>query len=142
MKKGVVAILVTLAIVITALVAFNWNAIVDWVNPQPIEQVTEVEEPIKITTSDVVAQRRMEIEVMQIDSVYYAIPEPALIAILDFIGVDTSRESVVKEYKLGKQYYDGVTRGAMQSKHFIPDSIPASSIPLKPAPVIPDTTRH
>ncbi len=141
MKKGVVAVLVTIAVIVAVAITSNWGKIVSWFNPQLSEQVLEVEAP-KITTSNVVAQRRMEIEIMKIDSTYYVIPEPALIAILDYIGTDTSRESVVKEYLAGKQYYDGIVKGATKSNHYIPDSISVSNTPIKSAPVIPDTIRH
>lgn len=108
---------------------------------KPPETLVE-ESTVKITTYDVVAQRRLEIEVQEIDSIYYTMSEPALIAILDEIGVNTSRETIIKQYLLDKRYYDGLTRGATQNKHFIPDSIPRSSTPMKPMPVITDTIRH
>lgn len=73
---------------------------------------------------DVVAQRRMEIESMRLDSVYYSLPEPILIAIVDKIGVFVSHEDIASTYLRNKEYYDGVMTGIHEIKRFLPDSIP------------------
>lgn len=76
------------------------------------------------TAYDVVAQRRAEIEVKQMDSVYYSIPEPILIAIIDDIGANVHRSGVVATYWKNKQYYEGLLTGLKGIKHYMPDSIP------------------
>lgn len=142
MKKGTTILLSVLIIALIAITVYAFrNTISNWVHPQDVEQTCEHTEPIEITitTADVVAQRRVEIDMMRIDSVYYTIPEPALIAILDFIGTDVSRESVVLEYKCGIQYYNGVINGATKPKHYLPDSVPISKVQIKQTPVVPDT---
>lgn len=140
MKKwvGVTIIIVTSMAAIAGIWYCDQN---DWFI-KPVETQVEEAPAIEITTYDVVAQRRLEIEVRKLDSIYYSIPEPALIAILDEIGTETSRETVVKQYATDRRYYDGLTRGAALNKHFAPDSIPRSSTPMKPMPVVNDTIRR
>lgn len=79
---------------------------------------------VTYTAYDVVAQRRAEIEFMKMDSIYYSIPEPILIAIVDEIGIDVTREDIVKTYQINKQRYDGLLTGLKNIKHFMPDTIP------------------
>lgn len=135
-------IMVASLIAIAVVISMNSEVIRTWWNDLTTDKVVEpTVQEISITTFDVVAQRRVEIELMKIDSVYYTIPEPALIAILDFIGTETSRESIVKEYQLGTEYYRGLIKGANESSHFKPDSLPRSSVPIKPTPVVQDTLR-
>lgn len=141
MKNWVGGIIVAIAIIAAIFISVNFDTVKGWFDKSP-ETVVEEAPEVEITTYDVVAQRRIEIEVQAIDSIYYTMPEPALIAILDEVGINTSRETIIEQYLSDRRYYDGLTRGATLNRHYAPDSIPRSSTPTKPMPVITDTIRH
>lgn len=148
MKQNVFSsiLCVLLMIAVGTIVVMKYDTIRGWFGYQPEEPVAVTVEPTEfqqeLTILDVIVQRHMEIETMKVDSIYYMIPDPALIAILEFTGIEASHEIVVDQYLQDISYYNGLTIGAKKSKHYIPDSLPKSNIPLKPAPVLPDTTRH
>lgn len=90
------------------------------------------EEPVSLTPYDVVAQRRAEINEMEINDAYYAIPEPVLIAILEDIGTNTYKGDVVAYYLINQTYYDGLMKGITDRKKYTPKP---DSLPLPPVNV-------
>lgn len=92
-----------------------------------------------LTTLDVVAQRKAEIEARRIDSVYYNIQEPAFIAILDYVGTSATRTDIVKQYEKSIKFYEGINYGTKLHNHYAPDSIPSAPVPINDTPAIPQT---
>lgn len=90
-----------------------------------------------LKTIDVVAQRRAEIENRRVDSVYYAIQEPAFIAIIDLLGATATHQDVVMQYEKSTKFYQGINYGTKLHEHYAPDSVPKAPITVTSEPAIP-----
>ena len=100
---------------------------------------TEVTTPeVYVSTFDVVAQRRAEIQSHKTDSIYYSIPESSFIEIVDLLGSNTTHAAVVNQYTKLKSYYIGIERGA-KTERLKQDTLTSTKPPIiKNVPVVPE----
>lgn len=90
------------------------------------------------TTYDVISQRRYEQEEIRVNNIYYDLPESVIIAIVDKLGINTSKHAIVFEYEQNSDYYDGIAEGALNKNRLIPDEelIPEPPMKEKEKPII------
>ena len=95
-----------------------------------------------ISTYDLVKQRRAEIHLRTVDSIYYAISEPAFIEIIDFLGSthDVTREAVVNQFIKMKPYYLGISQGVRRQERLQPNLL--NDKPTVPQPIYSDSVRR
>lgn len=134
-KKTFFAILTLLVILVAGFIFANKSG--KCLLPQP-EKVTVSHETTvadynqPATIQDVLVLRNNILDQMYYDSVFYHMPEPALIAILMKYGTDMSNYDIGREYIMHKADYDKVELGATIQKTIIePDTLPESLKPEK-----------
>lgn len=132
MKKDYLFVLLLAIVAILALYLFTGCSNRRQVTTSDDEDSIEIaEEQPKV--SDIL-ELREELRLSKwIDSVYLAMPEQIIVAILVTEGVNKTPKQIVQTYITNKDFYDNIIKKSMDAqKEYLPDSIPRSLIPQIP----------
>lgn len=125
-----IAILFAMVLILSAKSCSNEKIIKSYEKELSIPDDLTNSDTTKLTVSDVLNMREELRLAKYNDSVYLAIPNQILTAILVTEGTNKSIKEIVHTYIVNKDFYDNVVKKSMDiQKNLNPDSIPKKSLP-------------